>query len=965
MPNSSSNIKKLTPDVYDIAEYVGEIQKNNMDGAPEDTLMLGIFGFMREVFSDMGQNSIVMASEFASEGIPTKAKFEKNLIAHALSLGITTLNAVPAQMEVFLTFQEDQIINAIGGGSGEFIYDCDNPIYFGDYEFHPDYDIIIKRVKLVNGNYTYTAMYDMEGSGIYTNPVSDITNPYLTPPVVMKINSTRYLFTACTIRQVEKKTIYGKVLSDNTISAKTFNFNFESQLAGFDVNVINSNGTTHLTPIYEGLSSSGTKYPYVWFNYMDTETIRLKFDRSSYYPRLSSDIEVRLQTTQGQAGNFVWSKEEQYPIFSFDSERLGYSSIIVEVRPINYESRYGMDKKTVEELREIIPKEALSRGSITNTTDLQNYFNAIDTNLSKMYFYKKKDNCMGRLYYSYIVMKDAKSNVIPSNTVPIMLDPSQLVTKEKSGKLILKRGTVFRLEDDGYAKIYDISQGTDDDHFYYIIPYNLVISESPMYGIYFLTTMNVNKNLGFTHINEECQYQYIATYINWNRKYTEETDTYKLTMICEQNLTDDDSMITVDPTTGEITNTNVKAYIVFYNDDDEPTRYAEGTIVNYEPDAKVITYEFKIQTNDLINENNGIRVTGVTEAGHAPGSGVLYGYLPGNCKAMIHIVTYQPEYSTDTGYTDIFGDDSVDLKDIIPLDTDWCVSNSYEVKAGVDFFYNYSEIVYSYIDAKAKSGGGSIDPFDPDPEVRSITAHFAYNDDMVLTFERVEGEDDPIYQSDLEGSTAIIDHTGTQLDYITPEPDPDPGTSDNPDDYSYYFVIDGVPLLKWDYFKDESTVEFFCNEIIRRKTYISNALPYLEDSFGMDFKFFNTYGPAHMYTTDGVANYLNRVNISLKFRLGLRINYDENIIQYIKDDVKEFIDNINSIDSIHMTNLTTEIEEKYAESVRFFEFLDFNGYGPGVQHIYTGEMPSDVITPELVSVHIKEDGEPDIDITIA
>ena len=261
MPTSStSENKKLTTDLYEIADYVGEIQVDNMDGVSSDTLMLGIFGYMREVFSQTIQNTIIMASEFANEGIATKAKFEKNIIAHALGLGITNINAVPAQIEVYLTFIEDEIINALGGGSGDFIFDRDNQIYFDDLEFHPDYDIIIRRVRLSNGEFTYTAMYDMQGDGIYENPISDITNPYLTPPIVMAVNGTRYLFTSCLLRQVEKTTIYKKVLSDNTISSKTVNFTFDSQLAGFDVDVTNANGSTHLTPVYEGLSSSGTRY---------------------------------------------------------------------------------------------------------------------------------------------------------------------------------------------------------------------------------------------------------------------------------------------------------------------------------------------------------------------------------------------------------------------------------------------------------------------------------------------------------------------------------------------------------------------------------------------------------------------------------------------------------------------------------------------------------------------------------
>lgn len=213
------------------------------------------------------------------------------------------------------------------------------------------------------------------------------------------------------------------------------------------------------------------------------------------------------------------------------------------------------------------------------------------------------------------------------------------------------------------------------------------------------------------------------------------------------------------------------------------------------------------------------------------------------------------------------------------------------------------------------------------------------------------------------------DGTSITLQYVPRAEDPQPGESDDPNSYSYYFRIHNVPLIKYDYFRDESMVEYFCSELIRRKSYIDNAIQSIEDSFGMDFKFFNTYGPSRMYTLDGATTYLNRVNLSMVFRLGLQVNYDDNIIQYITDDVKAFIENINEIDSVHMSNLVSDITAKYEDSITFFEFVDFNGYGPGNQHMYAMSMPDDVITPELVNVNmvLQNDGSivPDITIIIA
>ena len=160
-------------------------------------------------------------------------------------------------------------------------------------------------------------------------------------------------------------------------------------------------------------------------------------------------------------------------------------------------------------------------------------------------------------------------------------------------------------------------------------------------------------------------------------------------------------------------------------------------------------------------------------------------------------------------------------------------------------------------------------------------------------------------------------------------------------------------------------VQFFCEELIRRKAYIDDALTKIEDTFGINFKFVNTYGPSRLFTLDNYARTINRVNVSLTFRIGLQVNYDPNIITYIKEDIKDFIEDINSITSIHMSNLVTEITSKYAESIVFFEFVDMNGYGTDNQHLYSMAMPDNVITPELININTLEDFTADITIIVA
>lgn len=862
MANNSKT--SLNSDIYDINRYVNQIKKNFTPGVNEDTLMLGIFGYTGQVFSDLIQNTIVMASEFSNESIPTKAKFEKNIIAHALGLGIADINAIPSSFDVLLTFVERDIDKWYGPRGvdekeypWEFVFDKDIPIYIGGFEFHTDYDIQIKKVKLNNSGsinkFSYTAKYLID----IDNPISDVTNPYLTPPVRMNVNGLNVIFTKCTLHQVERQTIYKKVLSDNSIASKTVTFEFEGQLAAFTIDVTEGNTTTHLVPVYEGLNVETRKYPHFYYSYLDSNTIRIKFDRSAYAPRINSDVQINIQTTKGETGNFVYDAAAN-PALEAESERYGYSNIVCEVKPVTGESYGGTDKKSIEDLQKLIPKEALSRGSITNISDLENFFNMINTDDSIMYFYKKRDNTLERLYHSFILMRDPYNIIIPTNTIDIVVPKEKI---DESMKQVINKGQLFKLIDDKGIACTEDDILSDYNSFGYMIPYNFIINTSPLYGMYFLTTIDANKFLEFSYINEDCLYQYIATSISWYRGHAVNPDTYELSINIKQNIdnTDENSQ---DP----------RCIALFYDKNDNPLRWAEAELSAYDMGPNIYTYKFNFTSDDHIDIENRIRITsGLNDINSYNESAA---HLDANVKCVIHIISKQ----ADRGLNG--------LDAIVPGLDGYSLSNSYTVVDGLDFFYDYSDIVSSTVIAKKDDSGKET------------------------------------------------------------------------------FTIKNVPVIKYDYFDKDNDGKAinFCKEVVKRKNYMDYATAVLEDAFGINFKFFNTYGPSKLFTIDGNADYLNKTNLSLTFRLKLKPNYDTNITNDIISDIKSIIEDINSIRTLHMSNLVSTIIEKYKESIEYFEYVDMNGYGPGVQHLYSMEMPKEVIVPEFLNISAQEDGTPDINL---
>ncbi|MGL5749293.1 MAG: hypothetical protein ACRCXT_02110, partial [Paraclostridium sp.] len=378
-----------TPDIYKISNFVKDIQKKYNDDVDNETLSMGMYGFMNEVFSSSIQNSIIMASEWGNEAFPIRSKFEKSILTNAVTYNISNINAIPARMTVMIGLVEKELINAMGD-TDKFILDKDIPLVIGDYEFHLDYDIIIIKNTLKDGNNVYSASYDIN----HINGISDVVNPYLQTPTKLIVNHSSFIFISCDIRQVSHNTIYKKIISNNILENKTIDFEFTDQLADFTVRVKNGNEYIYLTPVFEGMPPNNID-KYCFYNYLDSHTIRIKFDKTSFEPKLNANIEILIQSTLGSDGNFMYKEDTRV---SLKSDKYKYSNINILIKTIT-DSTYGLNRKSIKDLQAIIPKEILSRGNITNNKDLENYFNMIDTN--RLLFYRRRDNQFERLYYAY------------------------------------------------------------------------------------------------------------------------------------------------------------------------------------------------------------------------------------------------------------------------------------------------------------------------------------------------------------------------------------------------------------------------------------------------------------------------------------------------------------------------------------------------------------------------------------
>ena len=93
---------------------------------------------------------------------------------------------------------------------------------------------------------------------------------------------------------------------------------------------------------------------------------------------------------------------------------------------------------------------------------------------------------------------------------------------------------------------------------------------------------------------------------------------------------------------------------------------------------------------------------------------------------------------------------------------------------------------------------------------------------------------------------------------------------------------------------------------------------------------------------------------------------DKFIINNIINDIKEYIEDVSSINELHIPNIITLITNNYRSQLVYFEFLGVNGYNSACQHLYLNDKIEADVCPEFLNIEINDDdsNQPLIDISV-
>ena len=710
MAESSKTNWNIDTDIYNIVDSVKDLQKRYIEDENETTLSLGIFGFVADTESKKIQTANIMAGQLGNEMFATRAMLTKNILTHATYNGISDINAKPANMPITLCIKTSDI-NKYINDDDEFYIDSKCPIFVGEYEFHVDFDIQIKRIKVDESSYSYSARYITEENGIkITNRLSNIINPYIAQPIILNIDGFEYIGIQVTIRQYSIEEINDTMVSDSIIENKSYTFTFDNQIADFRIVVTDNGEETEIVPYMYG-SAIEPDDKYCWYLFISDNTIRITFDSKSYIPGLNSQIYIKAYTTLGSDGNFEYinvdgTSEGLY--VDMESTKYGYKNITTYMVALA-DSSNGSDKKSKEELQELIPKAAIARGNITTETDLNNYFNLINTDVNRLVMKKKVDNQLNRIWYGYFMLKDDKNNIIPTNTIDLKLTINDIkyIKKIDDGRYILPAGTYLRYDPvSGYAEPINEAyipaeysdKYFDGTYYYYATFYNTVIDLDPLYAAFYLTITNHDSYFIYEFVNEESKVQFIANRFHFQRNLISDQSEYNMTFNIIQSVITNTNALNYSETVevnreGVITQDtiyteNLKVILVLYKNK-APYRWKECTYnaFNSSPESGLYNFGISINTDDTMDDFNDIKVDSMNEVGS---TNKLYGYVGEDCEARIYILAKLP-ISTNLDNA------RRDIDTIAPGYEDYTVTNIYKAVNGIDFYRNYTNITNTKI----------------------------------------------------------------------------------------------------------------------------------------------------------------------------------------------------------------------------------------------------------------------------
>lgn len=651
---ATTDLMKSYESAPDIVKYwMNNIAPRYFDTDKINTYRAGTFGYINDAMATSVEDAFHAMLVSKREVLPNTAQYMKSLYTHAASRYMDAPMATPAQATILLMIQQSDV-HKYGETEGDmhtFVLDKTFIAWCDEIPFMLDYPLHIISVRRENGKFAYTTHYDVATRNDLVN-----NEERYVPNKIIHYRGTDYLAMSIRMRQVERTYQSQLVTSNTIISTVTMDFNYTGDLANFEVfyQEDDSKPKIQLRKIMQ--DANIPHEPFCWYNLIDNETIRLIFPANIYFtPRLNSTVDVEIFTTLGANGNF---KSYDIDIISEnDSRKYPYNAQVPIFGVVDGSSRGGKDAISKEDFRNEVMRRYATNNTFTTCNDLQLYFDSMMIGTTDRFkFTPKRDDAFVRIYGAFLRMKDEANNVVPTNTLNIILDPypenndfdiySEAVHRhiirpgalfsyyhDEDHKYILRRCKEHSMYDDlteykngkhwscdkcghcytGETPFEELPDdyacekcGTEKKHFHqdrfiFTNPYLISVSSDTFVAGYFLNSLDKNFTLRYTDVNDHSIVQFIAKSFYVERNAISGENFYRFSVTLSPSVEID---------MDKIVHTNTGMVVAAHNGYVKSITYIEDAvyaIIQYTDDPTLATGE------ELSTDSESIQVSSIVE----------------------------------------------------------------------------------------------------------------------------------------------------------------------------------------------------------------------------------------------------------------------------------------------------------------------------------------------------------------
>lgn len=512
----------------------------------EDTSLLkvGSFGYNTAINSNMMRDATFLMNMHYNEFFLTSSRLNSTVYNWAKMLDydvdLSTPAMIPAGIKLNLEdLERAATISATNGNNRELTIKRDTIFDVGGFNFLLPYDLHITLIRNSTGQVTVTAIYDFEE---FNFRPSLVTTPYLKTMLTSDLGIQSVVISV-NLYQIKKSEWIFTMASNDILDIGIVEVNYGRNVVNFRAmyseNKTNVDNFVNVETIFNEMRQPNTPI-FAYYTYIGDDILRLTFSNrpGEFRPAFNSKIKLEVFTTDAEEANFNYSG--MINIRSAVLENVQHSCT-----PLASSTTGGASGKSFRESKIALMQKLRTRNSITTSFDLQTYFDQVkrerlDTN-SDFVAVKLRDDIIRRQFSLYILSRNTRGDIVPTNTVDLQLSMDEIENlgySLKPGTLIVYDRIERRyrlLADDEMPEAYLKAK----DSYLYAIPFllNIDFKEFPKANFY-LTNYSKTVPVAYNYLNTETPYEIIVNNFEIRRDPLYDIDSFVISTYLNTNSVD-------------------------------------------------------------------------------------------------------------------------------------------------------------------------------------------------------------------------------------------------------------------------------------------------------------------------------------------------------------------------------------------------------------------------------------------